>query len=208
MKKYMFLMSTVVLAVTLIFISCSKGLAGEYPDATVLSKAAEKEIESFSFALKKGLSEAINTGGTVNAIAVCSELAPEIAMAHAQGGWSIMRISDKSRNRNNQANSEQLDILSEFIWKDQAPPFIAEWKNIAGTQTYFYYKPIYVQELCLNCHGSNSDIKKETSAKLAELYPDDAAFGYKINDLRGMFVVEIAWPAGRAHAEALVSDSI
>lgn len=185
-----------------------KRLAGEYPDAIVLNKAAEKEIESFAFSLKKGLSEAIRTGGPVNAIAVCSELAPEIAMAHAKEGWSIMRVSDKSRNRNNQATSEQLDILTEFYRVDQQTPFIAGWKRIVDKQTYYYYKPIYVQEMCLNCHGSKNDIKPETAAKLAELYPDDAAVGYKINDLRGMFVVEIAWPAGRAHAETLAADSI
>ena len=223
MIKNMFLMLAAVMAAALLLASCGKDqeqektkdeqfeqkrLAGEYPDANLLNKAAEKEIESFAFALKKGVSEAINTGGLINAISVCSDLAPEIGMAYAKEGWSITRISDKSRNRNNQATSEQLDIITEFEWKDQAPPFIAEWKKIAGTQTYCYYKPIYMQEMCLNCHGPKNDIKKDVAAAIAASYPNDAATGYKVNDLRGMFVVEIAWPAGRAHAEALVSDSI
>ena len=73
--------------------------SGEYADLTILQKAAEKEIESFSFSLKKALGEAMRDGGPINAINVCSELAPEIAMAHSTEGWTISRISEKSRNR-------------------------------------------------------------------------------------------------------------
>ena len=182
--------------------------SGEYADLTILQKAAEKEIESFSFSLKKALSEAMHDGGPINAINVCSELAPEIAMAHSTEGWTISRISEKSRNRNNRADNMQLEILDEFYSPDQEPKYVGEWQMLSGKKTYFYYKPIYVQEICLNCHGARENIKPEVAAKIKELYPEDAATGYRVGDLRGMFVVKVAWPEGRARAEALAADSI
>lgn len=182
--------------------------SGEIADVTILQDAAEKEIKSFAYSLKKGLSEAMREGGAVNAINVCSELAPEMAMARTTEGWTISRVSEKSRNKNNQADPMQLDILDSFFSPDQDPKFVGEWQTIAGKKTFFYYKPIYMQEVCLSCHGPKKNIKPEVAAKIAELYPDDAATGYRVGDLRGMFVVEVEWPAGRARAEALASDSI
>jgi len=224
MKRFLIIFLAFGLCMTVVIISCGKDEKskqdaerekfakklqdGEYADVSILQKAAEKEIESFSFSLKKALSEAMRTGGPVNAINVCSELAPEIAMSRMTEGWTISRVTAKSRNRNNQAGAMQLDLLDQFFSPDQEPKFIGEWLNISGKKQYNYYKPIYMQEVCLNCHGTKASIKPEVAEKIKELYPEDAATGYRVDDLRGMFVVEIAWPEGRARAEALVSDSM
>ena len=52
---------------------------------------------------------------------------------------------------------------------------------------FVYVKAIRIKEVCLNCHGSNisSDLKKE----IQKLYPDDKAINYKLNDIRGAFVL-------------------
>jgi hypothetical protein len=49
-----------------------------------------------------------------------------------------------------------------------------------------YYKPILVQAMCLNCHGSVPDqIQPDVLAKIDSLYPGDLARGYRDGQLRG-----------------------
>jgi hypothetical protein len=46
-----------------------------------------------------------------------------------------------------------------------------------------YVEPIYVKPVCLACHGGNVD--PGVKAKLAELYPEDQATGFREGDFRG-----------------------
>lgn len=176
---------------------------GEYADVTLLQKAADKKIESFTASLKAALREAMRARGPANAINICSEFAPEVAMAHSEEGWYISRVSEKSRNKNDEADSIQLSILEMFGYPETGPPFVSEWRMVSGKKVYFYYKPIYVAELCLKCHGPGNKLAPDVAKKLAELYPEDKAVGYAVGDLRGMFVVEVEWPRGKDHAEKL-----
>ena len=52
---------------------------------------------------------------------------------------------------------------------------------------FVYSKAIRIKDVCLNCHGSdiNDDLKKE----IQKLYPYDKAINYKLNDVRGAFVM-------------------
>ncbi|MBL0136335.1 MAG: DUF3365 domain-containing protein [Chitinophagaceae bacterium] len=54
------------------------------------------------------------------------------------------------------------------------------------------YYPIITNSLCLQCHGNkNTDITKESQNKIASLYPSDKATGYSINQLRGIWVINM-----------------
>lgn len=180
----------------------------ERPDITVLQKAAEKEIASFAFTLKSSLKEAVRQYGAADALDICSEFAPEVAMAHSEEGWFVHRISDKSRNKNNEADSIQLSMLSMFISPETGPPSVSEWRSSEGMRIFYYYKPIYIAKVCLNCHGTSSNLAPGVAGKLKELYPEDEAINYKEGDLRGMFVVEIEWPRGKERAKRLAKDSL
>ena len=51
-----------------------------------------------------------------------------------------------------------------------------------------FFKPILLQPLCLNCHGTpGKQIQNSTLAKIQVLYPSDQAFDYKEGDLRGVW---------------------
>ena len=44
--------------------------------------------------------------------------------------------------------------------------------------------------MCLQCHGKpNQDIKRPTLNSLANLYPEDKATGYSINQVRGIWSI-------------------
>jgi Protein of unknown function (DUF3365) len=54
------------------------------------------------------------------------------------------------------------------------------------------YYPILTNAMCLQCHGKpNVDISITTLDKIHALYPDDRATGYVVNELRGLWVVEM-----------------
>jgi len=211
MKTWHYFVIFTLLAVALL-ISCGKDkseTAGDVAemamtDELLIQSAADSAIARFSSQLKAALQAAMKEGGPVNAIGVCNEMAPEIAAAHSVEGWYLERVTDKSRNANNQADSTQLDLLAQFAVADSAPAFIGRWVTSTTDTVYRYFKPIRVGELCLNCHGGQTQLAPGIAEKVAELYPEDMATGYQVGDLRGMFVVEIEWPQGKTHAERLV----
>ena len=53
-----------------------------------------------------------------------------------------------------------------------------------------FYAPITTNSMCLQCHGSEKDIKPATLAKIKSLYPNDKAIGYQENEMRGLMVIK------------------
>ncbi len=180
-----------------------KMVISEHPEIlSLLQRSSEAKIANFMYDLKWELVQSMQSGGPINAIDVCSESAPEIAMKNAATGWDISRVTDKSRNPNNLADSLELTILDRFQKMDSLPNSIYIWKD----STYYHFKPIIIGEVCLNCHGSKDQLTDGLAEKLFEMYPEDKALDYKVGDFRGMFVVEIEWPLGKAHAEELTAE--
>jgi len=169
----------------------------------LLGPASEKKAEMYLADLKSELGKALKSGGHLAAIKICHDEAPEVALKHANTGWQVYRATNRSRNKNNQADSLQADIFDRFLTYEDPPNFIYIWKD----STYYHFKPIIMSELCLSCHGDPGEMQPEIMAKIAEFYPEDSAFGYKVGELRGMFVVEVAWPLRKEHAEELISLS-
>jgi hypothetical protein len=65
-------------------------------------------------------------------------------------------------------------------------------------ETIHYYKPILVQSMCLNCHGSiPGQLKPEVAAVVDSLYPGDLARNYKEGDLRGAWHIRFTNVSGR-----------
>lgn len=188
------------------------GESGDTADSTpshdqqLVRNASEQMVNRFSRDLKSELMAAMNEGGPVGAIEVCRVEAPEIAAAHSnEPTWEIMRVSDRPRNPANRADAAQMEVLSMFAdTTDEVDDTYVHWDIPAeGDTTVYVYKAIYAGDLCMNCHGPVDQLAEGVSARLAELYPEDAATGYKPGDLRGMFVVSMIWPEARDHAREL-----
>jgi nitrate reductase cytochrome c-type subunit len=101
----------------------------------------------------------------------------------------IKRVSDKPRNPKNTANEEELAQIeyfkSELKTQNEIKPVTFEKVN----SVQFYY-PIITNGMCLQCHGAkNEQIKESTVNKLAKLYPNDKATGYKENEVRGIWSI-------------------
>lgn len=142
--------------------------------------------------LGKNLLQALNTQGTDHALSFCSSRAIPLTDSMAlQLNTKIKRVSDKFRNPQNQANEQELAYIKKTkkLLASHLPikPEVLNFK-----EKHVGYYPIVTNKMCLQCHGEpNVDIKPSTLSKIQKLYPKDQAFGYKANELRGIWVVEM-----------------
>ena len=143
-------------------------------------------------ALGQNLIKAISEGGTAHAIEFCNIRAIPITDSLAQlQNAQIKRVSDNNRNPYNAANADELNYIKKV--KEQIASkeeFNGEVKLIDGKWVGYY--PIITNAMCLQCHGKpKEDIEPSTLAMIDEKYPNDLAKGYAINELRGIWVVEM-----------------
>lgn len=165
--------------------------AGERPE---LDAEARGLVKSYAGALKGELVAALESGGPVEAIAVCNERAPELARQAAAGsGWSLGRTSLKLRNPDNAPDAWETAVLRNFDARAAAgeDPAQIEFSAVVdqqGRRTYRFMKAIPTAEKpCLACHGSN--LAPQVRARLDALYPDDRATGYEAGEIRGAFTL-------------------
>lgn len=139
--------------------------------------------------LGSNLTKAIQTQGTEEAVVFCNEQAIPLTNSSAEKhNAEVRRVSDKPRNPKNNANPEELKYIAaakQMLVDGNIKPQISE-KN--GMITGYY--PIVTNQSCLQCHGTSGDIASNVSKKIATLYPDDKATGYKKNELRGIWVIQ------------------
>ena len=163
-------------------------------DIEALKAEAGEIVKSFSQELQGALLTAMKDGGPVNAINVCNEKAPAIAAAAEAGsGWSVARSSHKLRNPDNAPDAYTAAVIADFVAREEAgetPKSFTQAEIVEedGQKVFRFVKAIPTGQPCLNCHGGE-DVKPEVVAKLAELYPDDAARGFSVDQMRGVFTL-------------------
>ena len=103
-------------AIGLVVGTCILGGSALASDQSALVEEAKGMMQKFGGALKAELSAAINDGGPVKAIAVCSARAPEIAEdMPGDSGWIIGRSSHRLRNPDNAPDDFTADTIKEFL---------------------------------------------------------------------------------------------
>ena len=141
--------------------------------------------------LGKNLMGAIQEKGTVGALEFCNEQALSITDSMANiFSANIKRVSDKPRNPLNTANAIELKHIKAFkkaLLNNTGPkPIIEESKNDVS----FYY-PITTNMMCLQCHGKLDEyVQSDTYKTIKQLYPNDMATGYGVNEVRGIWSIK------------------
>ncbi|MBL8487091.1 MAG: DUF3365 domain-containing protein [Rhodocyclaceae bacterium] len=103
----------------------------------------------------------------------------------SRSGTSFNNVSDRPRNPANQADRFELEAMAWFRANPQAADRLLEIRDDAGRGFYHFTTPIWIEEYCLRCHGE----KAAAPASIAHAY--DAAYGYRVGDLRGVLSVKI-----------------
>lgn len=169
-----------------------------HEDNTQAAQNADKAkmiLETTQKKLGQNLRRALKKHKTLGAVSFCNTKAISLTKEVMQKyNVEIKRATDRPRNKNNQANNEELHYIKQFKEQILSSSSKLKLKPITvkkGKRTHFY-APIVTNQMCMQCHGIEKDeIKPETLAKINELYPGDQARGYRPNQLRGIF--SISW---------------
>lgn len=162
-----------------------EGSSPSAPDAAVRTRAAAA-VARLKQSLVAELTAAIAAGGPENAIEVCRVRAPELARAAGEPGLRIGRTSHKLRNPANAAPDWVAPLLARHVSGEAiGEPIVVP---LDGGRTG-YVEPLLTAPMCLACHGES--IAPAVAAKLAALYPEDRATGFRAGELRGLAWVEL-----------------
>lgn len=159
-------------------------LAGCSQDTNVDPARGAELAMPFKMALKRALLEGMEEGPDAG-VDYCKIHAPDIADQLSGDDVKVGRSSHRLRNPDNVAPDWAQPVLDEWSAdaSNAAPRAMALPDDRVG-----YLEPLFVQPMCLNCHGSA--LSRDVSLRLAALYPDDQATGFSAGDFRGILWVE------------------
>lgn len=148
--------------------------------------------------LKGEVKQAIDSNGVVAAITLCNDKAIPLTQnveSLSEEGISIKRTTSKPRNQANSPDEYEKAALKHFetlIAKGETiPPHFTQKVTARENTSYYYYKPMKMEPLCLLCHGTPETIAPDVKANLEALYPEDQALGYQEGDFRGLIRVKL-----------------
>lgn len=167
--------------------------------AAVPARAAEEawvaEARSISMQvptkLLAVLQAEIAKAGPEGAIAACQVEAPALARAASQQtGWNVKRVSLRNRNPKAVPDTWERAALEDFDRRAAAQEPAAKLERFEAVQEdgktiWRYMRALPTAELCVACHGAPEQLSPAVKARLAALYPDDRATGYRVGDIRG-----------------------
>lgn len=141
--------------------------------------------------LMKNLSEEISKNGAVKAIPFCHENVRPIAKEAAGerlAKYEFGRTSHKLRNKSNEPQVWLNSYLKEFegTFKGDVKKDYIVHQFETGKKAYL--EPLFVQAQCLTCHGEI--LTKDVKNKLKDIYPEDKATGFKLNEFRGFIWIK------------------
>lgn len=165
-----------------------QAMAEDEASKSALKTEAIHIVKTFGGMLKPKLKGAIQSGGLVHAINVCSVEAPKIAKSLSEDtGWSIKRVSLKARNKSS-ATPDVFErmVLAQFDER-QASGELASAMMCAEIvdNKYRFMKAQGVEGICLSCHGAS--LQPDVKQAISKFYPEDAATDYSLGQIRGAF---------------------
>ena len=187
----------------LMIISCSRdnGEITTPPAEDVINiiTTGERVFKELITSLSSELGMAINNGGFKAAINTCNISAIPITTSIYEDNHSILNIkrtSFKVRNKNNKPDGYEKKALRYFEELEEFgkkfPSYYVQKIQEKDDVFFRYYKPLLINELCLNCHGVTDRMSADILQELGELYPDDHANGYELNNFRGVVSITIS----------------
>ena len=143
--------------------------------------------------LRNTLLSTIGQQGLAGAVVFCKVEAAVLTGTYASGAVEISRTSLRYRNLANRPDSLSEAVLRAM--QDSVNGGVAAKPVLKQTPDgiVHYYKPILVQAMCLNCHGSvPGQVQPDVVVKIDSLYPGDLARNYREGQLRGAWHVRFA----------------
>ncbi len=192
-RNYVFNMKFIQFFIVLFLLITS--ISNSEPSETnksVILNEAKNLLKETAKQYKNTLIQGLQHNNLIKALKYCNKEVEKLVSKDNEKGFAIKRVSLRPRNKNNYPNLYEKEILEKFnkLSLIDNKDLALEHSDIIKDENnnkFVYIKAIRIKEVCLNCHGSNinDDLKKE----IQKLYPDDKAINYKLNDIRGAFVM-------------------
>ena len=170
-------------------------------EADIVRPIGEEVSGELLAALKKELVQGIQNEGLVGATRICNIRAmPLTQMLEVASEYPIhlRRTTFKYRNPDNAPDEfEELALKyyeKEAKGKEPLPKDYIQKIKTEDKVYYYYYKPLKVGALCLNCHGDPASIDPSLVNLLKENYPEDKAVNYSEGDFRGLVSIKVEYP--------------
>ena len=192
-----------VASLVLVLSACEQGLPEVTPEeGERVSQLAEPAAAELLRTLVGSLTAALEEGGIAQAMEFCStEAMPLTRMVEAglAEPLSLKRTSFRYRNPKNAPDEgDEAALLffeREIADQGRAP---ASFVQRVSPEEVRYYRPLFVGEVCLGCHGDLDSLDPQVRKVLSERYPEDLATGYEAGAFRGL--VRVSMPAKRSQS--------
>ena len=142
--------------------------------------------------LKQRLVAEMGEAGPVAAATVCSTDA--VSMTSAVASESGVRVGRSSLRLRNPANGAPEWVAAWLAEQGERPAEgvtgLARVDEVDGRRYARVLAPLATEAPCLVCHGPKEGLASDVAGLLAERYPEDAAVGYQLGDLRGALWAE------------------
>lgn len=169
-------------SVIVALVSCDKGRIQE----SYWRERGAEAVTPLKTGLKRALTQAVENEGAAEAVTACQAIAPSITRGAASKTAKVGRSSHKLRSPRNAPKPWMEPLLRGYL---EAPGQMEPKVVVVDEDTVGYVEPIYVQPMCVACHGT--EIAPEVRERITELYPDDQATGFQPGDFRGILWAEL-----------------
>jgi len=175
---------------TLTHTSVSRGSGGriEYVENPLVLEEGMFHIDQFMKTLKPTLNSTLaqDKSGVV-AMGVCQSLASKMVEEYngITPNVTIRRTALKYRNPQNKPDKVDEAVMYQLESSKSFKPVAVDMGN-----SYRVYKPMFMEQSCLKCHGDRDDIAPQVLNMIKQKYPNDMATGFKPGEFRGVTVAE------------------
>lgn len=169
--------------VAFLIVALALGCQRSFDEGSWKARGAEA-ILPFKKQLKQALLSGLEKGPT-EAIQACRFEAPKIANSVSHSKLKIGRTSHKLRNPDNAPRDWMVPLLNRYLGGAKDPIAVRIDRETVG-----YVEPIVTEALCLTCHGAS--LAPAIQEEVAKYYPSDAATGFEVGELRGLFWAELS----------------
>jgi hypothetical protein len=169
---------------------------GTEPDPALARRAQTIIAETFA-TMSQNLMQALAAGGVAKAVPFCKENVAGLARGLAEKHHvKIQRVSHKARNPMNRASTDETQLIAAMqsaLSQGQAPK--SQVVPLPDGSLVFYAPILIPADTCLKCHGiAGETLVPADHDFIRSLYPEDAATGFKLGDLRGLWKLTFPKP--------------
>lgn len=174
------------------FMGClNNGKQQENSEKGYLEKGQQITAAVYSV-LSGELQNAMQNGGVENALQYCNlnalNIVDSLSKVHQA---KIRRASDKYRNSADRPDENESVMIAAYQNEIKEGKELLPKVVKGDNGRYHFYAPIYVNDLCLKCHGKiGEELTQENADLIKKYYPNDLATGYAKGDFRGVWSID------------------